>query len=200
MRDMTKTSAAMKAQFSEMNQEAVAATRSFSWLSKSLSKSMKSAFNDMVFEGGKLSDFLNSFARSMARATLTRATDPIFDAIGGAISRKISSGFGMNMPAAGSGGNIAPNVKAFAKGGVISQAVQFPMRGGSTGVMGEAGPEAIMPLSRAADGSLGVRSNAARPTQVTVNIQTPNPQSFHKSSSQISAQIARAVRAGQRNA
>ena len=32
----------------------------------------------------------------------------------------------------------------------------FPMRGGA-GLMGEAGPEAIMPLARGADGKLGVR-------------------------------------------
>ncbi|MBF2947014.1 phage tail tape measure protein, partial [Pseudomonas aeruginosa] len=34
----------------------------------------------------------------------------------------------------------------------------FGMAGGRTGVMGEAGPEAILPLARGADGSLGVRS------------------------------------------
>lgn len=37
--------------------------------------------------------------------------------------------------------------------GMVSSAVAFPM-----GVMGEAGPEAIMPLHRGADGSLGIRA------------------------------------------
>lgn len=37
--------------------------------------------------------------------------------------------------------------------GIVTRATQFPM-----GLMGEAGPEAIMPLTRAPDGSLGVRA------------------------------------------
>ena len=48
--------------------------------------------------------------------------------------------------------------KPFASGGVVHQPVLFPMAGGNAGLMGEAGPEAIMPLSRGADGSLGVRA------------------------------------------
>ena len=48
-------------------------------------------------------------------------------------------------------------VQPFARGGVVNGPTYFPMRGG-LGLMGEAGPEAIMPLSRGADGSLGVRT------------------------------------------
>ena len=43
-----------------------------------------------------------------------------------------------------SGGNIVP----FASGGVVGGPSMFPMSGGKTGLMGEAGPEAIMPLKR----------------------------------------------------
>lgn len=46
-------------------------------------------------------------------------------------------------------------VKAFANGGVVTGPTAFPMQGG-VGVMGEAGPEAIMPLKRGANGKLGV--------------------------------------------
>ena len=46
-------------------------------------------------------------------------------------------------------------VQAFASGGVVGSASLFGMRGG-LGLMGEAGPEAIMPLKRGADGKLGV--------------------------------------------
>lgn len=55
-------------------------------------------------------------------------------------------------------GNAFQNgsVTPFAKGGVVSSATAFPMRGG-VGVMGEAGPEAIMPLTRIG-GKLGVKS------------------------------------------
>lgn len=50
------------------------------------------------------------------------------------------------------GGNVIP----FAMGGVVSRATTFPMSDGRTGLMGEAGPEAIMPLKRGKGGKLGV--------------------------------------------
>jgi hypothetical protein len=51
-----------------------------------------------------------------------------------------------------SGGNVIP----FASGDVINSPHFFPMANGM-GLMGESGPEAIMPLSRGRDGKLGVR-------------------------------------------
>ncbi|MEL6208673.1 MAG: phage tail tape measure protein, partial [Pseudomonadota bacterium] len=61
----------------------------------------------------------------------------------------------------------AGQVVPFATGAVISQPTLFPMAGGRTGLMGERGPEAIMPLRRGRGGSLGVEASAAQP-QVTV--------------------------------
>lgn len=52
------------------------------------------------------------------------------------------------------GGALIPH----ANGGVIGNPTLFPMSGGRTGLMGEAGPEAIMPLVRASTGHLGVRA------------------------------------------
>ena len=54
------------------------------------------------------------------------------------------------------GGAWAGGVQMFADGGVVSSPTAFGMAGGKTGLMGEAGPEAIMPLKRGADGKLGV--------------------------------------------
>ena len=54
----------------------------------------------------------------------------------------IMSFLGFKDGGAFSGGNVIP----FANGGVVSSATMFPMAGNQTGVMGEAGPEAIMPL------------------------------------------------------
>ena len=55
---------------------------------------------------------------------------------------------------------------AFAGGGIVSGATMFSMRGGM-GVMGEAGPEAIMPLTRIG-GKLGVAAagGGGSPVQV----------------------------------
>lgn len=53
-----------------------------------------------------------------------------------------------------SGGNLIP----FARGGIVNGPTMFPMNGGRTGIMGEAGPEAVMPLARDGQGRLGVRA------------------------------------------
>lgn len=74
------------------------------------------------------------------------------------------------------GGGTKPIAK-FANGGaftnsVVNKPTAFAY-GGSFGVMGEAGPEAIMPLKRGSDGSLGVQlngSSAPANSNVIVNI------------------------------
>lgn len=66
-------------------------------------------------------------------------------------------------------------VQAFADGGVVSRPTMFRHTGG-TGVMGEAGPEAILPLKRV-NGRLGVVSvggTAAGPTTVNVEVNVDN--------------------------
>jgi hypothetical protein len=49
-------------------------------------------------------------------------------------------------------------VKAYANGGVVGRPTVFPMANGGVGLMGEAGPEAIMPLKRGSNGKLGVQA------------------------------------------
>jgi phage-related minor tail protein len=58
-------------------------------------------------------------------------------------------------------GNVyaANGIQPFAMGGIVTKPTFFKYADGGTfnnGVMGEAGPEAIMPLKRGADGKLGV--------------------------------------------
>jgi len=67
------------------------------------------------------------------------------------------------VPAASSG------FRAFARGGIVNSPTLFPMATG-TGLMGEAGPEAIMPLTRGSDGRLGVRSSRDSGSGVNNNI------------------------------
>jgi len=60
-------------------------------------------------------------------------------------------------------------VTAFAKGGVLSGPVAFPMATG-IGVMAERGPEAILPVARNGAGELGVKG---QPLNVTINNHAP---------------------------
>jgi len=60
------------------------------------------------------------------------------------------------------------SVKAFANGGVVNGPTVFPMNGSQVGIMGEAGPEAIMPLKRGRNGKLGVQMEGGGQSNVTV--------------------------------
>ncbi|UXZ98906.1 phage tail tape measure protein [Pseudomonas phytophila] len=75
------------------------------------------------------------------------------------------------------GGAWSGGVQMFANGGaftnsVVSKPTAFGMSGGQTGLMGEAGPEAIMPLTRTAGGKLGVISvgGGVGGTQINVEV------------------------------
>ncbi|UOB21771.1 phage tail tape measure protein [Pseudomonas orientalis] len=76
------------------------------------------------------------------------------------------------------GGAWASGVQMFADGGaftnsVVSKPTAFGMAGGKTGVMGEAGAEAIMPLTRTSSGKLGVMAmggGGSGATQINVEV------------------------------
>jgi phage-related minor tail protein len=89
-------------------------------------------------------------------------------------------------------------VKPFAAGGIIGTPSYFPLRSGGLGLAGEAGPEAIMPLARGPDGRLGVAASGGGRAGITVNIATPDADSFRRSEMYVTGQIARAVARGQR--
>ena len=72
------------------------------------------------------------------------------------------------------GGEVVP----FAYGGVLAQPTYFPLAGNKVGLAGEAGPEAVVPLKRGADGKLGIGSSGAtRSVTVVQNFYGPADQS-----------------------
>lgn len=161
-----------------------------SGLSASLSGTLATGLTDIAMGSKSVGDGFSDMAITISRAIeemiiKVAIVTPLMRGLQAAIS---GSGFSLGslfgggaseagalasgiMPvargAAFAGGNVVP----FAAGGVVSRPTLFPMANG-TGLMGEAGPEAVMPLRRGSDGKLGVAASggASAAPQVTVNL------------------------------
>lgn len=124
---------------------------------KSLSENLLKAAAANRDVGDALRSWLLDQSIKLALSGMSNAFDSIFSKIGaGSGGGFLSSLGGLLLNANGNafqGGNVIP----FASGGVVDGPTLFPMANGA-GLMGEAGPEAIMPLSRGADGKLGVNA------------------------------------------
>lgn len=173
-------------------------SREVGTLSRGMSRGLKRAMDGVIFDGDKLSGALETVAQSMVNTAYSIAVKPVTDRVGGLLSEGVNSLFSGLFQFADGGSFAQGRVTPFAKGGVVGGPMSFPMRGG-VGLMGEAGPEAIMPLSRGTDGKLGVRAEAGRAVNVVMNISTPDVQGFQRSQSQIAAQMGRALGQGARN-
>jgi len=181
-------------------------------LSDALSSGLDRAFTAALKDGAKLSDVLRTLALDVSRSVATKAIGGLTQQVSGAIGGVFSSGIG-GAVTQGIGGLFgfakgaafdAGKVRAFARGGVVSSPTLFPMQGangamGATGLMGEAGPEAILPLQRTSDGRLGVAAGQGGASAITVNIITQDADSFTRSRTQVAATLARAVDRGRRN-
>ena len=95
----------------------------------------------------------------------------------------------------------------FAQGGVVDRPTLFPLANGA-GLMGEAGPEGVLPLRRNARGELGVISSgggAAVNQSITVNVTGGGPPGLGATASPeqarlIAAEVQKAVRAAAEDA
>lgn len=124
---------------------------------------------------------LQSLAQSLARMAQQMLMDGLFGGRGGGggllsgLFRGFLGGGGSGVGigdewtyangGAFSGGRVIP----FASGGIVNRPTLFPMANGA-GLMGEAGPEAIMPLRRGSDGKLGVAAQMAQGGGTVINI------------------------------
>ena len=190
---------AFDGELSRMRESLVFTGREVGVLSNGIGGGLRRAFDGLVFDGAKLSDSLKLVANSMIDTVYGIAIKPVQNALGGAIANGLQGLLGGLMPFANGASFSQGRVMPFAKGGVVSQATPFAMRGGQ-GLMGEAGPEAIMPLARGADGRLGVQAaGGGRAVTVVMNIQTTDVAGFQRSQSQIAASAQRMLARGQRN-
>jgi phage-related minor tail protein len=164
-------------------------------LGRQFGAALSSSFADVALRGKGLGDVLRSLALRLSEIALKAAFKPLTEALGGALAGAFTGGV-----AFAKGGVVRSALPVpFAQGGVISSPIAFPFDGNRLGLAGERGAEAILPLARGPDGSLGVRASATGGMVITFNVSTPDAESFRRSETQIAALLARAVGQGSRN-
>ena len=164
-------------------------------LSRQFGRTITNSFASAITSGKKFSTVLRSLVLSLSSQALSAAIRPLGNALGGAIGNLFG---GPVTPSARGNVISAGAIKPFARGGVVNSPVLFPLRSGS-GLMGEAGPEAIMPLARTPRRPSLVRAPQSAGVSVTMNISTPDVAGFQRSQSQIAAAMTRALERGNRN-
>lgn len=150
--------------------------------------SFTDAFDGIIMGTKSVADAFKSLAQDIERTIIHNLiTKPLGDMISGSVMGMMGGMYGGGAKPAATGaaglpstagwnmrsalGNVFDErgLTAFAAGGVFDSPHIFPFAGG-VGLMGEAGPEAIMPLKRGSDGSLGVRAEGAGGPPVVVQV------------------------------
>jgi hypothetical protein len=132
-------------------------------------KKAKDAFKD--FARAILADIARLISRLIALWIIKKALGFVG---GGSPAMNASQGSSNTMLAKGGvldRGNLVP----FDRGGIVTQPTMFPMSRGRVGLMGEAGPEAVMPLTRGRGGKLGVQASGASNLNVYLSVTSLDP-------------------------
>jgi len=123
--------------------------------------------------------FLDMAAQIIAKQMTMIILQNTLRAFGGGFGGGTVTGDFMNTQAlqgltpAANGATFANGIAKFASGGIVSSPTLFKFADGGTtrtGLMGEAGPEAIMPLKRGPGGQLGVSNFGGGDVNVVVNV------------------------------
>lgn len=181
---------------------------------KEAARNMQDAMSDFFFDAmqGNLSDLGASFKRTIDKMVSDLLASQLSDFLFGGDFGKNGEIGGFVGDLAGGigdffGGLFSANGNAFnqsglipfANGGIVSSPTPFAFGGGKLGVMGEAGPEAILPLKRGPNGQLGVQGGGNTVIQGPLMVvNTPNADSFRHSQSQIMAGVQRELNRGRR--
>lgn len=164
---------------------------------RQFSSSLVTAFDGLTVKGKGFGDVLRTLTLSLSDMVVKAAFKPLDQAFGSMLQGLVGGG----TTGFASGGVISRGLPVpFADGGIVQSPITFPLAQGRTGLMGEAGPEAILPLTRGPDGRLGVAAaGGGSGVNVTFNVTATDAASFARSEAQLSAMLARAVSLGQRN-
>lgn len=172
-------------------------------LARGFGRVVGDALTGAALKGREADDVLRSLATRLSSLALDVAFRPLEQGVAGLLQGALG-GLGGSLGGAlgfAKGGAFANGrVVPFAEGGVVAAPTYFPLAGGQTGLMGERGAEAILPLRRGPDGRLGVAAGGGgRAMSVTVNVATPDPGAFRRSDAYLSGLVARAVARGERS-
>lgn len=152
------------------------------------------AFEKVILGTGSVRDAVKAMLQDIMQQLLrTLVTQQIVQGISSGISGLGGGGTGAGKPKVLAMGGVLSrgNIVPFASGGVVGSPMFFPLQGGKTGLMGEAGPEAIMPLSRGPGGKLGVRAEGGRSVVVNMTVNARDAKSFIQSKRQIGTMLRR---------
>lgn len=168
-------------------------------LAKGFGTSLTRAFTNAVVRGQDLGSVLSTLGQQLSAMALKAAMQPVTDGLASTLQGWMMGFKGLGAGVASESG-LMSGITPFARGGVIAAPAYFPMPDGRTGLMGERGAEAVMPLTRTADGRLGVAASGggrAGPS-IVMNVTATDAGSFRRSEAEVGAMLARAVARGRR--
>lgn len=176
-----------------------AAMKAASESTRDFGKVFTATIKSAIVSGKGLEDTLRAMALRMSNLALNKAFAPIENSISNFMTALLAGASGNTLVPNAKGGAYGPGgVVPFARGGVVNAPTLFSFQGG-TGLMGEAGAEAVMPLARGPDGRLGVAAGqGGSPVNIVFNVSAQDAASFRRSEGQITAMLARTVQRGQR--
>lgn len=139
-------------------------------LNKDISNTLGNTIVSALKGSGNALETFGNLAENILQRILNKLieiaiVEPIINSISGmGWFKKITSFFGSAK------GNVFQNGKVvpMANGGIVNKPTIFPMANGGTGLMGEAGAEAVMPLRRMSNGRLGVEASDKDAVQVNI--------------------------------
>jgi len=173
-------------------------TRDLTTGSNAFARAITSAFAQGASGAKSFDSVLKSLALRLSSLSVSAALKPLTGSLTGGFGNLFGGGTASGISGSTGAEDAGASVQPFAKGGVIASPNFFPLGQGRLGLAGEAGPEAIMPLTRGPDGRLGVAAAGAGGGNITINIATPDADSFRRSETYLTGLIARAVTRGQR--
>src|SRR5437588_8480272 len=172
-------------------------TRDLTAGSNAFARAITAAFAQGATGAKSFDSVLKSLALRLSGLSLNLALKPLAGSLTGGLTNLLGGGANTLGIAGNDGAADAGPVQPFAMGGVIAAPSFFPLGSSRVGLAGEAGPEAILPLARGPDGRLGDAASGAA-SNITINIATPDAESFRRSETYLTGLIARAVARGQR--